>query len=295
MPPRYSGRVRLTPLSLLCPVVALTAASVVAGCLDPVGSVPDGPARAVDIDGTTAVVGFGRRLAVVDLSRPGAPTEVGRLATWGPFSVAIVGSRLYVAGVGGLTVADVSDPTAPAEIATLPMYGAILVAAEGDRLYVGQRACPWGTCPPGFLVFDVSFPDQPREVGRVPFLYPDAIAARGRHVVAVEQDVLVVVDCTAASAPEIVAQVALGFTARSVSMVGRLAVVSGYGQVAVVAVGDPRRPMVVASDRVPGVGWDLTVADATLGVAVGDVGLEWLDTSGCGVRPPRPGGSRMAP
>jgi hypothetical protein len=97
------------------------------------------------------------------------------------------------------------------------------------------------------------------------------------------------------AAPEVVARMDLGFMARGIEVVGRLAVVSGYGRVAVLDIGDPRRPFVVASHPLPSVGWDVAVIDDVLWVADGDVGIERLDLDGCGVRAPRAGGVRVGP
>ena len=328
---------KATALALLGLVLALIAVPVAADCLDPLGAMPDGPARAVDLDGRTAVVGFGRRLAVVDLSdpsapvergslalpalieavdveaglalvvlrgrgvvavdltQPAAPVEVGRLATNEPTSVALVGSRLYVVDDDRLLVVDVADPTSPTAVGELPVWDSHLVVAEGDRLYLGQRNCPWTSCAPGFVVVDASFPDQPREIGHIPHLYPADLAVRARHAYVVAQAALVVVASTAGTAPQILAPGGRGMNARAVEVVGRLAVVSGYGRVQVVDVGDPRRPRVVASHAVPGEEWDVAVVGDTLWVADGNAGIEWLDLSGCGVSAPQLGGPRVGP
>jgi hypothetical protein len=77
----------------------------------------------------------GGGLAVIDISTPSAPAEVGFIDTPSfAYGVAVSGGYAYVAG-GGLHVIDVSTPSAPVEVGFLEGEGRA-VTVEGGYAYV---------------------------------------------------------------------------------------------------------------------------------------------------------------
>ncbi len=124
-----------------------------------------GAMYAADAQGSYAYVGIGPRLAVLDVSDPTRPREVGKTP---PLSstvvgVAVSGTYGYVALRSvGLGVVDLSTPTAPriAGLLTTSLGDEEDVAAFGSYALLAD-----GTA--GLRVIDVSNPRRPREVARL--------------------------------------------------------------------------------------------------------------------------------
>jgi hypothetical protein len=115
-------------------------------CPDLVGRWPYGPTYAVAVSGTTAYVGSGAALIVVDVSDPWRPTVLGDLHVPGVVrDIAVQGDHVYLAREAyettlsdhGLLVVDVSDPAAPVRVGTHDtLHTAHRVAVAGDYAYV---------------------------------------------------------------------------------------------------------------------------------------------------------------
>lgn len=118
-----------------------------------------GPVTAVEVRGNYAYIGFGARLAVLDISNPAIPTlrgQTGELPD--PVEdIHISGSIAYVAaGEGGLRVIDISNPDAPVAISGYDTPGwASGVHVADDYAYVADG---------DLLVLDVTDPNIPRQV-----------------------------------------------------------------------------------------------------------------------------------
>lgn len=96
-------------------VLLLVLPSTGLACVEKVAELPDGPARAVDLEGDLAVFSSGRVLIVADLSVPSEPVELGRVVLAGVIQdVDLVGDRAYAAiGEYGLAVVELGDPGGP--------------------------------------------------------------------------------------------------------------------------------------------------------------------------------------
>jgi hypothetical protein len=122
-----------------------------------------GVTEAIAVQGDRAYLGVGPRLAVLDITDPAAPVELGRsdLLQRHVSEVVVSGDHAYVSS-GTLQILDVSDPTAPTIIGeygkgdTLERIESIEVS--GDFAYVGYSD--------HFVhVVDVSDPRVPVRVG----------------------------------------------------------------------------------------------------------------------------------
>ncbi len=150
-------------LIFFCIIILVTASTVRAdrSKIELVGKEPFGPAYAVYAVNNYAYVGAGSVLAVLDVSKPSNPTEIGWIDTRSTvLSVHVVGDYAYVANYkAGLCVVDVSYPKNPSEVGSYatasPARG---VCAVGDYAYVT-------TGKYGLRVIDVSDPANPVEIG----------------------------------------------------------------------------------------------------------------------------------
>jgi hypothetical protein len=103
-------------------------------------------------------------LRVFDLEDPAAPALVGELATGDARSVAVVGTRVYLAETragAALRVIDAADPAAPREIGSFPTEDANAVAVDGDLAVYAERS----SVGVGLHIVDVSDPAAIQEVG----------------------------------------------------------------------------------------------------------------------------------
>ena len=105
--------------TLVSVLLLVVGATLVAGPLGvgdrlrPVGELPEGPALAVDMEGSLAAFGRGRVLVLVDLTDPSDPVELGSVVLPGVVgSVELTATHAWVAaGPAGLIGVDVSDPS----------------------------------------------------------------------------------------------------------------------------------------------------------------------------------------
>jgi len=139
----------------------------------------------VALQGDYAYLACESGLRIVDVSDPGAPSEVASLPLAEfAIDVDVVGDYAYVAGASGLAVVDVSDPTAPVQVGALDSgFPATHIAVEGSRVYLAE--------PRGVSAIDVSTPAAPTFVTL--WATPDIcidVAARGTDVYVVYTTVL---------------------------------------------------------------------------------------------------------
>lgn len=135
-------------------------------CVEPVAELPEGPARAVDLEGDLAVFSSGRVLIVADLSAPSEPVELGRVVLPGVIEdVDLVGDRAYaVMGEFGLAVVDLGDPEAPVlrgQVAAVVGESIDVAVVEPHAFTVELEQVTEYTSLAHFNVIDVSDPSRP--------------------------------------------------------------------------------------------------------------------------------------
>ncbi|MGQ9555114.1 MAG: LVIVD repeat-containing protein [Anaerolineae bacterium] len=103
-----------------------------------------GTTEAVYVSGDYAYIGLGPRLAILDISDPSQPRELGRSDTLAGFvyAVQVVGDYAYVAaGEAGLRILSVADKAHPAEVGfydPAPPIHADRVHVVDDYAYVAD-------------------------------------------------------------------------------------------------------------------------------------------------------------
>lgn len=124
-----------------------------------------GKAWTVAVQGNYAYLGLGSLLAVLDISSPATPKQVGSL--WMPdyiSSLAMSGDYVYVSsGEGGLRVVNISDPLHPIEVGSdTSSKGFGRIAIQGDYAYAAAYDYDIGL---RVQVFDISDPTHPIAIG----------------------------------------------------------------------------------------------------------------------------------
>ncbi|MGI6209698.1 MAG: LVIVD repeat-containing protein, partial [Anaerolineae bacterium] len=121
-----------------------------------------GSATAVASAGNYAYLGIGPYLAVIDISDPAAPVEVGRTAMLPNIveDVVVAGDFAYVAaGAAGLRVINVANPAQPAEVGFYEALDAAKgVAVAGTTAYVADEDA-------GLVTVNVADPANPTLLG----------------------------------------------------------------------------------------------------------------------------------
>lgn len=207
--------------------------------------------RTVAVQTDVAYVGFGRELAVLQVSDPSYPTRVGYTVL--PelvLDIAVVEDRLYVAcGYGGLQVVDLSVPNAPTVQDTLFTTTYVDgVWAAGDRLYVSGDA---------LHVLDISRSGDATEIGV--YRSQDPLRPTGKvasvvgdtaflvyYSAAVKAGGLRMVDVSDATAPVEVGNLALGTWVQAGAIArdhAYLLVGQGMPHLLVIDVSDPVHPV----------------------------------------------------
>lgn len=243
-------------------IVALLAAATPAtaqSCLDEVGHWSPGPSYAVAVSGNRLYYGEGADLVIADITSPGAPVEIGRVAVGDPvWSLAVHGSRVVVTDWwDSVYLVDVANPAAPTVLGHYgdpdgQIYGATLTATHA---FVAVRSL-------GVRVVSLANPSAPQAVALltipgVEFMF-DLQVAGSRLYVAADTLGLRIIDIANPLAP-----VALGsFTGSSdvtaVVVSGNLAyVAAGSDGSFVVDVANPAAPQ--ALGHAPGSGYDRRV------------------------------------
>ena len=191
-------------------------------------------------------------LAVIDVTNPAQPAELGRYQTQeGALKVTVAGRLAYVAAsYAGMRVLDIDDPAHISEVgfATRGSYGQGAswgVAVDGDRAY---SAIPDN----GLRQVDVSDPSKADTLSIFRSLYaPIAVAVREKHAfVADQHDGLVVLDRTEDFMRE-VARLGFDDSVTDVALSGPLAFLAlKSAGLAVVDVRNPLRPRQVARIKI---------------------------------------------
>ena len=116
-----------------------------------------GAAACIALSGSTAYVGEGSSLAVIDISTPAAPFAVGRLHLVDSVEdIAVDGDYAYAAcGRAGVHVVDVTAPTSPVYLTTIDTPGhAYEVALSSNHLLVAAGSG-------GLRIINVTTPSSP--------------------------------------------------------------------------------------------------------------------------------------
>src|SRR5262245_58268761 len=239
-----------------------------------------GPAYAVAASGTTAYLGEGRYLKVLDISDLRSPRLLGQIAR--PDTIECIvsaGNYVYVGGWGpAFGIIDVSDPSVPVEVGNSPelppQVGAVLdVAVAGKYAYLASA---------GLLVLDVSNPQAPELVGRIG-TFASGVVVTGNYAYVVG-DGLKIVDVSDPRAPGEVGSFETSGPANAVAVSGTLAFVTEYpAGLSVIDVSDPRSPRLIGSLDESQNYWDdamgVTVSGSLLYIAYGSLGLRVVDVS----------------
>ncbi len=225
-----------------------------ADCLRPVGELPEGPALAVDMEGSLAAFGRGRVLVLVDLTDPSDPVELGSVVLPGVVeSVELTATHAWVvAGPVGLIGVDVTDPSHP-EIVSVPPAGApgeewVAVdvdVAEGVAYLSESVVRPWGHYT-RLRIVDVSVPDAPADIGSYwaqGQTYASVVIAVNGLVLLGASNDLIVVDVSAPEHPRAVGRYTMYGDPRDVAVSGETVFVLDRGGVEVLDISDPSQPV----------------------------------------------------
>jgi len=221
---------------------------------DVVGRHAYGVNEAVAAQGTTAYVGSGAVLVVVNLADPSVPAVVGRLEL--PSLIAGIvasGDRVYAMIADSVVAIDVTDPSAPAVLGSLSRGDSYYFGAFGDTMCLIGGSSPWG--PSATLtVVDFADPADPNPTGSLSIpRYVDAVEVLGNHALLASENDLVVVDVSPAAEPTVVAILDLGqgIDARFLDVAGGLALIGGGQAVTAVDVSTPTSPIALGSLEIP--------------------------------------------
>lgn len=264
-------------LALLCCVPLLLSPDVghaEGGTWPPLWRIGGGSPEKIQVSGSYAFVAAGAGLAVVDISDPSNPRQIGRCETSDfAVDVAVSGAYAYVAGWDGLKVVDIADPSHPT----------IVGQQVGSGLWTrrvavsGTHACLVDSNL-GLLVVDVSDPSNPIEVGSLP-LYGTGVAVTGHYAYVAGSPGLRVISVEDPSHPVEVGSLALTGSANDVAINGGYAYVADtYAGLRVVDISDPRAPVEVGycADVY---GWSVAAGGVHAYVAGWTAGLGVVDVS----------------
>jgi hypothetical protein len=210
-------------------------------------------------------------LAIVDISTPTSPVEIGRFATPGTRVSDVVvrnGTAYLTSADSTLLVVDVSAPQQPSILGVydspMPYPTNSGLDVDGDFAYVADSS--------GLRIIDVSDPTAPDEVGFYHFRGPPwQVAVRGDYAYVANRSGLEVVDISAPLDP---VQVGYHWTidkAHDVATQGGLALIAGaFAGVHFFDVSDPQSPVELAIYDTPGHAWGVAISDTLAFVADDD-------------------------
>ncbi|MCX5800823.1 MAG: hypothetical protein NTX17_05485 [Candidatus Eisenbacteria bacterium] len=220
----------------------------------------------------------GSGLAVVNISDPGAPVQVGACVTLGgAWAVAVDGDYAYLAdGAGGLKVIDISVPASPVVVSVCSEgFDARGVAVSGDYAYV---ACATS----GLRVIDISDPDNPALVGGhdTPGLAVEVAVSGDYAYVADSQSGLQVMDISDPTAPDLAGTFATADSVKGVAISGDCAFLAVYGEgLEILDITNPLSPSLKGQYNTPGRCTGIEVSGDRAYVADGQSGLEAIGIS----------------
>ena len=238
-----------------------------------------GAVDAVWSNGTVAYIGRGGVFAVVDVTTPALPREIGSI----PLSemakgIAVVGSYAYVAASSsGLLVIDISNPAAPVRVGGYDTSGlANDVIVVGSYAYVADYDA-------GLQVIDISNPAAPVRVGG----YDTSQAAYGVSVVGSYAYVadrwggLVVINISNPAAPVRVGGYShTGGDAWDVSVVGSYAYVADWSSgLQVINISNPAAPAPVGGYDTSGASTGVSIVGSYAYVSDYSSGLQVISIS----------------
>jgi len=149
-------------------------------CPEQIGTLSGGPASSVHVSGSYAYVDIqngSHRLAIVDVSNPASPVELGSYPVVATETL-VIGGLAYVVSTNGalpgLFIIDVSDPLNPTLVsATGTGAGGFDVQVVGSYAYIVTRGSSPGD---GLRVLDVSNPVTPVDVGGYDLPHAESLA-----------------------------------------------------------------------------------------------------------------------
>lgn len=230
---------------------------------------------AVALSGTTAYLGEGATLTVLDVTTPSAPVVLGRLRLNGAIEgLAVAGTTVFAAaGAAGVHFVDASSPGAMVLRATFNTSGhAHGVAAAGTRLYVADGVG-------GLRIVDVASPSSPVLLGALATIGPArAIWTDGTTAYLVDQhEGLLVLNVSSPAAITRTGVCRLVAEGESLAVSGSYAYVGdGEGKLNVVNLTTPSAPVLATN---------LVLAGQGLGVAIGPASHLFVAAGAAGVQP----------
>jgi hypothetical protein len=223
-------------------------------------------------------------LAVIDVSDPTAPIEIGYAPVHnGGSDVSVVDGLAYLASYRyGLQVVDVSNPEAPAPLGTLGTASFASSVDVADGLAYIVDGWVYEDSYGGLRVIDISNPETPVELGAI-----DEI--RETYGIAVAEEIAYLADGDAglrvidASNPAEPVEIGAADTpdlARGVAVADGLAYVADSDSgLRVIDVGNPATPIEIGAIDTPGTACDVAVTDNLALVADGASGMRVIDVS----------------
>ncbi len=264
--------VGIMALGLVLPGHLITRADAPAPAATPtlIGQAGGSGSPAITVIGTTAYVGIGPRLVIVDVGNVYAPRWLGQSPLL-PYAVQDVhvsdGLAYVVTGAGGLQILDVADPQRPHLRASLDTSG----FARGVRVANGLAViADFGA---GLVLVDVRNPDLPTQVGYYPTRGgPHAVDVSGGLVyVADDSSGLLVVDITDPAHPVLRGSVKAAGVAVDVQVVGTTAYLAYHSQgLRTFDVSNPAAPQRLGHVDTPGLARAVSVWGTTAYLADGD-------------------------
>jgi hypothetical protein len=211
-----------------------------------------GHTDAVDVAGSYAYIGAGKRLIVVDISAADRPVVSGQSAeTTSNITALIVdGSYAYVTvGSDGLLILDISHPDHPVEVGSVDSPGfANGLAISGGHCYLSDGE--------GLRIVDVNDPANPEEVGF--FDTPEAsrgVQASSNSAYVISYFGLHVINVSDPTNPDELGFLSLDKNPNDIAMSGMYAYIATQGGgLSVIDVSNPYQPVEIGSEDMPGYG-----------------------------------------
>ena len=233
----------------------------------------------VAVQGDYAYVAVGLRLAVLDVSQPITPTEIGSTTPFPQFvtDVAVSGTVVYVAdGTAGLRIVDISDPVNPVEVGAYDTPG----YAEGVTMASQYAYIADGHY--GLRIVDISNPTHPTEVAYAyPLNYVFDVVVDGHiaYLAAAGAGLLVVNVSDPAHPTEIGAYDTPGYAYGVDVAEDVIYIADGWEGLRLADISDPVHPIEVGSLDTPGWALSVDVRGSAAYVANGGNGLRIVDVS----------------